>query len=96
MLFGLVGLTLMKLSAWLPVVALTLITGSRQASGVKSSNRWVRRIFWLYAFACTVGHIDAPDHMSLQDGGGGREKREKGGKNSQVEACVHVYVINEV
>jgi len=31
--------------------------------------------------------------MSLQDRGGGREKREKGGKNSQVAACVHVYVL---
>jgi len=37
MLFGLVGLTLMKLSAWLPVVALTLTTGSRQLSGL---NNW--------------------------------------------------------
>src|SRR3982751_6337137 len=35
-LFGFVGLTLMKLSAWLPVVALTLTTGSRQVSGTNS------------------------------------------------------------
>ncbi len=35
-LFGLVGLTLMKLSAWLPVVALTLTTGSRQLNGTNS------------------------------------------------------------
>jgi hypothetical protein len=31
-------LTLMKLSAWLPVVALTLTTGSRQAIGVNSKS----------------------------------------------------------
>src|SRR5437899_6327582 len=37
MLFGLVGLTFTKLSAWLPVVALTLTTASRQASGVNRS-----------------------------------------------------------
>src|SRR3954468_15760147 len=35
-LFGFVGLTLMKLSAWLPVVALTFTTGSRQVSGTNS------------------------------------------------------------
>src|SRR5262252_516619 len=38
MLFGLVGLTFTKLSAWLPVVALTFTTGSRQLSGLNSSN----------------------------------------------------------
>src|SRR5712691_4804294 len=37
-LFGLVGLTFTKLSAWLPAVALTLTTGSRQASGVNSKS----------------------------------------------------------
>src|SRR5436190_18300170 len=37
-LFGSVGLTFTKLSAWLPVVALTLTTASRQVSGVNSSN----------------------------------------------------------
>src|SRR5438132_10916823 len=36
-LFGLVGLTFTKLSAWLPEVALTLTTASRQASGVNGS-----------------------------------------------------------
>src|SRR5207248_7272982 len=36
-LFGFVGLTFTKLSAWLPVVALTLTTGSRQVSGVNRS-----------------------------------------------------------
>ena len=35
-LFVLVGLTFTKLSAWLPVVALTLTTGSRQVSGVNN------------------------------------------------------------
>src|SRR4051794_41840676 len=35
-LFGFVGLTLMKLSAWLPVVALTFTTGSRQVRGTNS------------------------------------------------------------
>src|SRR5262245_40787009 len=35
-LFGLVGLTLMKLSAWLPVVALTFTTASRQATGTNN------------------------------------------------------------
>src|SRR6516162_5612618 len=38
MLLGLVGLTFMKLSAWLPDVALTLTTASRQVSGLNSSN----------------------------------------------------------
>ena len=37
MLFGLVGFTFTKLSAWLPVVALTLTTVSRQANGVNRS-----------------------------------------------------------
>jgi hypothetical protein len=32
----LVGLTFTKLSAWLPAVALTLTTGSRQVSGTNS------------------------------------------------------------
>src|SRR5205814_2204233 len=36
-LFVLVGLTLTKLSAWLPAVALTLTTASRQVSGVNRS-----------------------------------------------------------
>src|SRR5436309_15558162 len=36
-LFVLVGLTFTKLSAWLPAVALTLTTASRQASGVNGS-----------------------------------------------------------
>src|SRR5437762_4885814 len=38
MLFVLVGLTFTKLSAWLPAVALTLTTGSRQVSGVNSKS----------------------------------------------------------
>ena len=42
-LFGLVGLTFTKLSAWLPVVALTFITGSRQVSGVSRSNGFSAR-----------------------------------------------------
>src|SRR5437773_345712 len=37
-LFVLVGLTFTKLSAWLPVVALTLTTASRQVSGVNRLN----------------------------------------------------------
>src|SRR6266550_8351016 len=37
MLFVLVGLTFTKLSAWLPVMALTLTTASRQVSGVNRS-----------------------------------------------------------
>src|SRR5436190_22547735 len=37
-LFVLVGLTFTKLSAWLPVVALTLTTASRQVSGVNSNS----------------------------------------------------------
>src|SRR6266567_9515348 len=37
MLFVLVGLTFTKLSAWLPSVALTLTTASRQVSGVNRS-----------------------------------------------------------
>src|SRR5215216_3215566 len=36
-LFVLVGLTLTKLSAWLPVVALTFTTGSTQTSGTNKS-----------------------------------------------------------
>src|SRR4030095_3959594 len=37
-LFGLVGLTFTKLSAWLPDVALAFTTGSRQVSGVNRLN----------------------------------------------------------
>src|SRR5215213_5887601 len=36
-LFVLVGLTFMKLSAWLPVVALTFTTGSAQTNGTNRS-----------------------------------------------------------
>src|SRR4029077_15644915 len=42
-LFGLVGLTLMKLSAWLPAVGLTFINGSQQAEGVSKSNGFSAR-----------------------------------------------------
>src|SRR5580765_586251 len=42
-LFGLVGLTFTKLSAWLPVVALTFVTGSTQAEGVSKSNGFSAR-----------------------------------------------------
>src|SRR5690349_12663519 len=35
-LFGFVGLTFRKLSAWLPTVALTLVTGSKQVSGANT------------------------------------------------------------
>src|SRR5213075_1235926 len=58
-LFGLGGLTFTKLSAWLPVVALTLTTGSRQVSGTNSrSVGFGARSVGDYAFACTVGDID--------------------------------------
>src|SRR5437764_7736877 len=44
-LFVLVGLTFTKLSAWLPVVALTLTTASRQVSGVNRSIGFTARSF---------------------------------------------------
>ena len=53
-------------------------------------------LFGLYAFAGTVGHIDAAgrrQHLRVQDGCGRREERENGGKHSQVEACVHMCVL---
>ena len=53
-------------------------------------------VFGLYAFACTVGHIDAlgrRQHLRVQGGCGRREERENGGKHSQVEACVHICVL---
>src|SRR5262245_58379992 len=43
MRFGFVGSTFMKLSAWLPLVALALITGSRQVNGLNSSKCWGAR-----------------------------------------------------
>ena len=96
-LFGLVGLTLMKLSAWLPVVALTLTTGSRQVSGTNSRSVGLgARSLGKYAFAGAIGHIDALGrrrHLRVQDGCGRREERENGGKNSQAEACVHKCVL---
>ena len=95
-LFVLVGLTFTKLSAWLPVVALTFTTGSRQASGANSIGRFRCTLFGLYAFACTVGHIDAVgrrQHLRVQDGCGRREERENGDKHSQAEACVHMCVL---
>ena len=99
-LFGLVGLTLMKLSAWLPVVALTLTTGSRQVSGTNS------RSVGLGARSLGIMHLRVPSgtsmplgrraHLRVQDGCGRREERENGGKDSQVEACVHMCVLIDV
>ena len=58
-LFGLVGLTLMKLSAWLPVVALTLTTGSRQASGTNS------RSVGFNARSLGIMHLRVPSGTSI-------------------------------
>ena len=55
----LVGLTITKLSAWLPDVALTFTTGARQASGANRLVGFGATVFGLYTFACPVGHIDA-------------------------------------
>ncbi len=95
-LFVLVGLTFTKLSAWLPAVALTLTTASRQVSGVNRSTGFGARSSGLYAFAGTIGHIDASgrrQQLRLQDGRGRREQREDGGKHSQAEACVHIRIL---
>ena len=96
-LFGLVGLTFTKLSAWLPVVALTLTTGSRQVSGVNSRSVGFGARSWGFMhLRGTVGHIDAlgrRQYLRVQDGCGRREERENGGKHSQVEACVHMCVL---
>ena len=93
----LVGLTFTKLSAWLPVVALTFTTGSRQASGIEQQiGRFRCTLFGLYAFACAIGHIDTlgrRQHLRVQGGCGRREERENGGKHSQAEACVHMCVL---
>ena len=99
-LFGLVGLTLMKLSAWLPVVALTLTTGSRQVSGINS------RSVGFGARSLGIMHLRVPSGTSMPPfaagirackiGCGRREERENGGKDSQAEACVHMCVLIDV
>ena len=96
-LFVLVGLTSTKLSAWLPVVALTFTTGAEAGQRHEQQiGRYRRTVFGLYAFACTVGHIDALGrrrHLRVQGGCGRREEGENGGKHSQAEACVHMCVL---
>ena len=93
-LFGLVGLTLMKLSAWLPVVALTLTTGSRQVSGTNSRSVGFGARSW------GIMHLRVPSGTSMppfaagiracrMDVAGVRND-ENGGKDSQAEACVHI------
>ena len=92
-LFVLVGLTSTKLSAWLPGVALTFTTGSRQPNGAKQIGEYRRTFFGLYAFAWKFGHIDAlgrRQHLRVHDGCGSREKCENGGKCCETEACVHI------
>ena len=61
-LFVLVGLTLMKLSAWLRSVALTLTTGSTQVSG--TNNRSVG----LGARSCGITHLRVPSGTSIPPG----------------------------
>ena len=58
-LFGLVGLTLTKLSAWLPVVALTFTTGSRQVSGT------INRSVGLGARSLGIMHLRVPSGTSM-------------------------------
>src|SRR4029077_3027764 len=59
-LFGLVGLTLMKLSAWLPVVALTLTTGSRHVSGT------INRSVGFGARSWGIMHLRVPSGTSIR------------------------------
>src|SRR5689334_18050219 len=54
-LFGFVGSTFTKLSAWLPVVALTLMTGSRQVRAENSSNGLGARSFGFIHFRVPSG-----------------------------------------
>src|SRR5437762_13390080 len=58
-LFGLGGLTFTKLSAWLPVVALTLTTGSRHVSGTNS------RSVGFGARSVGIMHLRVPSGTSL-------------------------------
>src|SRR2546423_9222518 len=58
-LFVLVGLTFTKLSAWVPVVALTLTTGSRQVSGTNS------RSVGLGARSLGIMHLRVPSGTSM-------------------------------
>src|SRR5213078_5275987 len=58
-LFVLVGLTSTKLSAWLPSVALTLTTGSRQVSGTNS------RSVGFGARSVGIMHLRVPSGTSL-------------------------------
>src|SRR5204863_9346937 len=58
-LFVLVGLTFTKLSAWLPVVALTLTTGSRQVSGTNS------RSVGFGARSVGIMHLRVPSGTSI-------------------------------
>ena len=93
----LVGLTMMKLSAWLPVVALTLTTGSRQASGTNS------RSVGFGARSYGFMHLRVPSGTSMplvacsicacKMDVAGVSERENGGKDSQAEACVHMCVL---
>src|SRR4029450_4614161 len=54
-LFVFVGLTFTKLSAWLPVVALTLTTASRQARGASRSNGFGARSLGLMHLRVPAG-----------------------------------------
>ena len=47
----------------------------------------------LYAFACSVGHIDTfsrRQHLRVQGGCGRRDEREESCEHGQAEACVHM------
>jgi len=59
-LFGLVGLTFTKLSAWLPVVALTFTTGSRQVSGTNSRSVGFGARSW------GIMHLRVPSGTSIR------------------------------
>src|SRR5438874_11575957 len=85
-LFGLGGLTFTKLSAWLPVVALTLTTGSRQ-SAAPTADRGVS-VDGLWGLCICVyrrGHRypwspPAPGRVkTMLQTGGTRKRRQAGG-----------------
>ena len=82
-MFVLVGLTITKLSAWLPAVALTLTTGSRQINGVNGIGRFRYTTFGFIHLRVPSGTsmpLGRRQHLGVQGGCGGHEEGENGGK----------------
>ena len=81
-LFVLVGLTITKLSAWLPAVALTLTTGfeagQRRRTDRPGSVHGSLGFMHLRVPSGTSMPLGRRQQLRVQDGRGRREKRENG------------------